>query len=147
MSQTDISFKTSDGVTLRGWFIVPENPNQSAQLPCLVLVHGWSCIKEMALPDIAARLTSALPMNCLIYDQRGFGSSDSFPDQPRQEIIPATQCSDMRDAITYVQTRQDVDKLRIGLWGFSYSGGFALFLAAVDRRIKAVISLAPFVDG
>lgn len=36
---------------------------------------------------------------------------------------------------------------RIGLWGSSFSGANVLWVAAVDRRVKAVVSQAPLMDG
>lgn len=147
MPRTDISFKTSDGVTLRGWFFEPENRPASEKLPCLIVTHGFTCVKEMALSEVATRLTAELAITCLVYDHRGFGSSDTLPGQPRHEVIPYFQCSDMQDAITFVQTKNGVDKDKIGLWGYSYAGGHTLYLGAIDRRVKAVISLAPQVDG
>ncbi|KAE8312823.1 Alpha/Beta hydrolase protein [Aspergillus transmontanensis] len=67
--------------------------------------------------------------------------------QPRQEIITAHQISDYSDAITYLQTRPDINPDRIGVWGSSYSGGHVLCVGAVDRRVKAVVSQVPLVDG
>jgi pimeloyl-ACP methyl ester carboxylesterase len=147
MTRTDVSFQTSDGVTLRGWFFAPETRSKDQKLPCLILAHGFTCVKEMGLDEVASRLTSALPLSCLVFDFRGFGSSDTLPGQPRLEVIPSLQCSDLRDAITFAQTKEGVDKDRIGLWGYSFSGGHVLYLGAVDRRVKAVISLAPMTDG
>jgi cephalosporin-C deacetylase-like acetyl esterase len=147
MTRTDISFQTSDGVTLRGWFFEPETRSKNEKLPCLILVHGFTCIKEMALDNVASRLISALPLTCLVFDYRGFGSSDNLPGQPRLEVIPSHQCSDIRDAITYAQTKDGIDKDKIGLWGYSFGGGHAAYLGAVDRRVKAVISLAPATYG
>ena len=147
MPRTDVAFQTSDGVTLRGWFFTPDDIPRDEKLPCLVTILGFSCVKEMIVPQIASRLTSKLPMACLVFDHRGFGCSDTLPGQARQEIIPAQQCSDVRDAITYCQMREEVDKDKIGLWGYSYGGGHALYVSAVDRRVKATISVAPTVDG
>lgn len=141
----DISFNTSDGVTLRGWFYKPEGA--SPPLPCLVMAHGFSAVKEMDLDTFAEYFTSNLAITCLVYDNRGFGKSDTKEGQPRQEIIPAQQTSDYSDAITYAQTRADVVKEKIGIWGSSYSGGHALWVGAVDRRVKAVLCQVPCVDG
>ncbi|KAI4681660.1 hypothetical protein J4E81_009826 [Alternaria sp. BMP 2799] len=55
--------------------------------------------------------------------------------------------SDISDAITYAQTRPEVDPTKIGIWGSSFSGGNVLWVAAVDRRVKAVVSQAPLVEG
>ncbi|KID83621.1 Esterase/lipase [Metarhizium guizhouense ARSEF 977] len=141
----DVSFKTSDNVTLRGWFYRPDNA--AGQLACLVMAHGFSALKEMNLDTFAEHFISALPICCLVYDNRGFGNSDTGPSQPRQEIIPWQQHSDYSDAITYAQSRHDVDNGKIGIWGSSYSGGHVLWVAAVDRRVKVVLSQVPCVNG
>jgi hypothetical protein len=54
---------------------------------------------------------------------------------------------DYRHAITYVRTRQEVDRDRIGIWGSSYSGGHVIVVAAIDRRVKCVVSQVPLISG
>jgi cephalosporin-C deacetylase-like acetyl esterase len=95
MPRSDVDFKTSDGVTLRGWFYTPDSP--SGKVPCLVMSHGFSALKEMDLDAFAEYFTSKLPLTALVYDNRGFGDSDVAPGQPRSEILPPQQCSDMSD--------------------------------------------------
>jgi len=146
MPRENIAFKTSDNVTLRGWFYTPE-VNPITPLPCLVTSHGFSAIKEMSLDAMATHFISSLPISVLVYDHRGFGASDNHPSAPRQEIIPSLQCSDFSDAITYVQGREDVNREKIGIWGTALSGGHALYIGAVDRRVKAVLSQVPMVSG
>jgi len=101
--------------------------------------HGFSALKEMDLNTFAEYFTSKLPLGCLVYDNRGFGDSDVKDGHPRHEIIPAVQTSDISDAITYAQSRPDVDPEKIGIFGSSYSGGHVLWVGAVDRRVKAVL--------
>lgn len=137
MPRKDIEFKTTDQVTLRGWFYTPESI--SGKLPCLVIAHGWSALKEMDLNTFAEHFTSKLPISCLVYDNRCFGASDG---EPRHEIVPALQMSDYSDAITYAQSLEEVNASKIGIWGSSYSGGHVLTVGAVDRRVKAVLSQA-----
>jgi dipeptidyl aminopeptidase/acylaminoacyl peptidase len=139
MGRENIEFKTSDDVTLRGWFYTPDNAG-SAKLPALVLAHGFSALKEMTLDFYAESFVSALPMCALVYDHRGFGESDHLPGQPRGEIVPMLQISDYSDAITYASTRPEVDPSKVGVWGTSYSGGHVLVVAAIDRRVKVVLS-------
>jgi len=143
----DIEFQTADNVTLRGWFYKPSHADSGLPLPCLVMAHGFSALKEMDLDTFAEHFISNLPLACLVYDNRGFGDSDTKENQPRHEIIPAQQTSDFSDAITYAQSRPDVNKDRIGIWGSSYSGGHVLWVGAVDRRVKVVLSQVPCVDG
>ncbi|KAK9413221.1 putative Esterase/lipase [Seiridium unicorne] len=148
MSREDISFQTADNVTLRGWFYKPSSSHDegstSSALPCLIMAHGFSALKEMDLDTFAEFFTSNLSLTCLVYDNRCFGDSDG---QPRQEIVPALQVSDYSDAITYAQTRPEVNTSKIGIWGSSYSGGHVLQVGACDRRVKAVLSQVPCVDG
>jgi uncharacterized protein len=80
----------------------------------------------------------------VVFDNRNFGASDG---EPRQEIDPWDQVRDYRDAITYASTLPEVDADRIGIWGSSYSGGHVLVVAAIDRRVKAVVCQVPLISG
>ncbi|KAK4902105.1 hypothetical protein LTR27_001007 [Elasticomyces elasticus] len=145
MPRRDVDFQTTDHVTLRGWFFTPEKADN--KLPCLVMAHGWSAVKEMDLDAFAEHFTSQLAITCLVYDNRAFGASDAAPNEPRYEIVPSLQQADYSDAITYAQSLDEVDPERIGIWGSSYSGGHVLFVGAVDRRVKAVLSQVPLTNG
>jgi len=140
MARRDIEFAAA-GVTLRGWFYPAEGASGTA--PTIVLAHGFSAVKEMYL-DRYAELFSANGLNALVFDNRNFGDSDGTP---RQEIDPWAQVQDYRTAITYAITLAETDRNRIGIWGSSYSGGHVLVVAAIDRRVKAVVSQVPMVSG
>lgn len=140
MTRRDIEFD-AEGVTLRGWFY-PAEQHDTAR-PTIILSHGFSAVKEQYL-DHYAEAFAAAGLNALVYDNRNFGDSDG---QPRQEIDPWMQVRDYRHAITYASTLPEVDASQIGIWGSSYSGGNVLVVAAIDRRVKAVVSQGPLVDG
>ena len=146
MPREDVSFQTSDNVTLRGWFYTPEVAS-TTPLPCVVLSQGFTAVKEMFLDKYAEYFISSLPVSVLVYDHRGFGASDTHPSSPRQEIIVSLQVSDFSDAITYAQGREDVNKDKIAVWGVALSGGHALRVGAIDRRVKAVLSQVPMLNG
>jgi hypothetical protein len=80
----------------------------------------------------------------LLYDNRHWGDSDGFP---RQHSNPFSQYTDYYDAFNYACTLPEVDKSRIVYWGSSFSGGNAIYAAAIDRRIKAVIVQCSSVSG
>jgi hypothetical protein len=107
------------------------------------MAHGFSAVKEMYL-DRFAEAFAAAGLNALVFDNRCFGASDG---EPRQEIDPWAQVRDYRHAITYLCTVPEVDPERIGIWGSSYSGGHVLVVAAIDRRVKAVVSQVPLISG
>ena len=107
------------------------------------MAHGFSAVKEMYL-DKFAEVFSANGLNALVFDNRNFGDSDGTP---RLEIDPWAQARDYRHAITYATTLPETDASRIGIWGSSYSGGHVLVVAAIDRRVKAVVSQVPLISG
>jgi fermentation-respiration switch protein FrsA (DUF1100 family) len=140
MGRRDIEFD-AEGVILRGWFYRADGV--SGRAPTVVLAHGFSAVKEMYL-DSFAEVFATAGLNALVFDNRNFGASDG---EPRQEIDPWQQVRDYRHAITYASTLDEVDAERIGVWGSSYSGGHALVLGAIDRRVKAVVAQVPLVSG
>lgn len=140
MRREDVEFH-ADGVTLRGWFYPAKGVDGRA--PVVVMAHGLSAVKEMYLDDYA-EVFSRAGLNVLVYDHRNFGASDG---SPRQEIDPVAQVRDYRHAITYATGRDEVDPARVGIWGSSLSGGHALSVAAVDRRVGAVVAQVPFISG
>jgi hypothetical protein len=46
-----------------------------------------------------------------------------------------------------VLTLPVVDREHIGIWGTSYSGGHVIVVAAIDRRVKCVVSQVPYLGG
>jgi dienelactone hydrolase len=139
MVRRDIEFN-AEGTTLRGWFYPAE---QGTSAPVIVMAHGFAAVKEMYL-DNYAEVFAAAGMGALVFDNRNFGASDGTP---RQEIDPWQQVRDYRHAITYATTLSEVDSGRVGVWGSSYSGGHVLVVAALDRRVRAVVSQVPIVEG
>ena len=80
----------------------------------------------------------------MVHDHRGFGSSGGLP---RNDIDPWTRIGDWRCALSYLESRPEVDSARIGVSGTSYSGGHVLVLGATDRRVKCVVSQVPTISG
>jgi fermentation-respiration switch protein FrsA (DUF1100 family) len=136
----DIEFD-AEGVTLRGWLYLPDDDSRT--VPAVVMAHGFSAVKEMYL-DAFAEVFCAAGLAAVVFDNRNFGASDG---EPRQEIDPWAQVRDYRHAITYAQTRTEIDPNRIGIWGSSYSGGHVLVVGAIDRRVKCVVAQVPLISG
>ena len=136
----DIEFD-AEGVTLRGWFYQPDGVR--GPTPAVVMAHGFSAVKEMYLDSFAEAFMGG-GLAALVFDNRCFGASGG---EPRQEIDPWQQVRDYRHAISYARTRPEVDPARIGVWGSSYSGGHALVLGAIDKRVRCVVAQVPLVSG
>jgi hypothetical protein len=140
MPETRVEFN-SDGETLVGTLFRPEGA--SGSLPTIVAAGGWCYTKEIVLPHIA-RIVNEKNVQFLGFDYAGFGESSG---QRRQHLDPWGQISDYRNALTYVESRDDVDSDKLGVFGISYSGGHVLILAAIDARVKVAVSVVPVVDG
>ncbi|MGD9528445.1 alpha/beta hydrolase [Pseudonocardia sp.] len=137
----DVSFPADDGVTLRGWLYRPDGA--TGPTPLVVMAHGFSATKEMYLDDFA-EVFAAAGLAVLVYDNRNLGESDGpIPG----EIDPWQQIDDYRAALTWGSQLDGIDPARIGVWGSSYSGAHVLVVAAIDRRVRCVVSQVPLVSG
>jgi fermentation-respiration switch protein FrsA (DUF1100 family) len=135
--RTDVEFPGAHGTILRGWLYLPEGGGRG---PGVVMAHGLSATKEMAL-DRFAEVFCAAGLATLVYDHRNLGESDG---EPRQEINPWAQARDYRYAIGWLAARPEVDPARIAIWGSSFSGAHVLAVGAIDERVRAVVANVPF---
>ena len=136
MDQKQVGFSGHGGTELAGIFYLPEG---DGPFPGLVMTHGFSAVKEMCLREFAEVFCEA-GFAVLLYDHRNLGESAG---EPRQEINPWAQIRDYRYALSWMGERPEVNADRLGVWGSSFSGGAVLILAAVDRRVKAVVANVP----
>ncbi|MFC5753243.1 alpha/beta hydrolase [Actinomadura rugatobispora] len=139
MRSQEVEFQ-SEGVTVRGDLLLPEGDGPH---PVVVMAGGWCYVKELRQPQYAEEFVRR-GFAALIFDYRTIGASDGAP---RQHLDPWAQIEDYRNAITYLETRSDIDAGRVGVWGISYSGGHVLVLGAVDPRVKVIVSNVPVIDG
>jgi hypothetical protein len=133
----------SKGLKCSVTFYTPDQVASGDRYPAIVMAHGIGLTKEMGLPQFAEFFVQA-GFVVSLFDYRYLGASEG---EPRGQIIPAEQHEDFRNAITWTQLQSEVDPERIGLWGFSYSGGHALHLAAFDPRVKAIVAQMPAASG
>jgi cephalosporin-C deacetylase-like acetyl esterase len=129
----------SKGLQCSGWLYVPDNLKAGQKVPAIVMAHGFSAVKEQALPDFAEKFVAA-GFVTMVFDYRFFGDSEG---EPRSQIFPIKMVEDYRNAITWVSDHAGVDPQRIGTWGTSFSGGLVLYVGTFDRRVKAVVAQVP----
>ena len=137
----DVEFEVEGGDRLRGWLFTPTAALKP--YPAISMAHGYAGVKEHGLKRFAQAFAEA-GFVVLVHDHRNFGASDGTV---RHDIDPWRQIADWRRAISFLESRPDVDAGRIGIWGTSYAGGHVLVLGATDRRIRAVVSQVPTISG
>ena len=133
----------SNGLRCIGLKYLPPDMKAGEKRPCIVLAHGFSAVKEMYFTDYAQAFSKA-GFVAVVFDYRYLGESEG---EPRGQIFPWEQIEDFRNAITFAQMQPEVDAAKIGVFGSSYSGGHVICLGALDRRVKAVASQVPLIDG
>ncbi len=132
LTYEDVSFTTSDGIRLEGWFI-PSPHSQAA----VILGHGFSRSRQEML-DVA----TMLHRNCygvLLFDWRAHGQSAGD-----RTTFGYQEVKDLAAALDYVVSRPDVDSERIGVLGKSMGAAIAIRGAAVLPQLKAVVSDSPY---
>ncbi len=140
VSKIDVVFPAEGGVMLGAWLFRPEGPGPH---PAITMAHGYAGTKEHGIEPFARTFAEA-GFVVLLHDHRNFGASQG---KPRGDVDPWTQIADWRRAISYLESLEDVDGARIGLWGTSYAGGHAIVLGATDRRLRCIVSQVPTISG
>lgn len=128
MAYADVSFRTQDGLTLRGWWI-PGTRHQT-----IVMVHGLSNNRREPL-DKAGYLHDA-GYNLLVFDLRGHGRSDGSGTTMGYR--------ETQDARAAVAAARSLDGGPIALFGYSLGGSIAVEAGAVDTDVKAVVEDSGF---
>jgi len=136
----DVTIPAEGGIELGAWLFLPEGDGIR---PAITMAHGFGGSREHGLERFAQAFAAA-GFVVLVHDHRNFGMSGG---DLRGDIDPWQQIADWRRAISYLESRPEVDPTRIGLWGTSYAGGHALVLGATDRRLCCVVAQVPTISG
>jgi len=132
----------SEGSKVQGLLRLPDEG--AGPWPGIVQGPGWLGLHDAKLYQRYHRSFTDAGYAVLIFDYRGFGNSEG----ERGLILPLWQADDIRNGISYMQTRSEVDPNRIGLFGSGGTGGaIPIYVAAVDRRVKCVVSNYAFASG
>lgn len=131
----------SAGVRLAGDLYLPDAA-AGGRRAGVVLCCGYTGIKDLYLNDMGRRLADAGYV-ALAFDYKGWGKSDG----PRLRLAPFSRVEDSQAALTYLAQQPEVDPARLGLYGISHGGSIAAFTAAIDRRVRAIVSVTGVGDG
>ena len=146
------SFTFGNGT--RGELYYPAGTASDAKLPTVIWLHGYSY--PMGYMWVYRRSPDLHPILALVragyavvgFDQTGHGSRtdefatffDRFPHWSRL----GRMVSDTRAVIDALQNEDMVDSSRVYLYGYSMGGIVALHTAALDSRVKGIVSICGF---
>ncbi|MBI4789553.1 MAG: alpha/beta fold hydrolase [Chloroflexi bacterium] len=125
-----ISFRTHDGLTLRGWWVPTSFPAKGT----VVFSHGYA---GDCSPDLVyVPLFNRAGYNICLFDYRGHGASDG-----RFTSLVYFERRDLLAALDFLRAR-GIE--RVGLMGFSMGGAIALAVAAQSPMVVGVVSDCSF---
>lgn len=123
----DVSFPSTDGVTLSGWYVPSSNG------AAVVLLPGSGSTRSTVLEH--AVVLARHGYGVLLFDPRGQGNSAGQAMEfgwYGEQDIPA--------AVTFLEQQPDVDSDHIGAVGLSMGGEQAIGALAADHRIRTVVA-------
>lgn len=137
----DITF-LSDGRKLAGHLYLPDGRSADQRRPAVAVVGASSGTKEQT-PAAYARRLVRLGYVALAFDHSTYGESEGTP---RSDENPFAKSEDIKNAVTFLTSREEVDRSRIAALGICGGGGFVPYTAVADRRIKAVATVSGLPD-
>jgi len=119
----DVSFTTSDGLRLQGWYIRSHNGAAVISFP------------GRAGSQSRAKMLADHGYGVLLFDRRGEGESEGDPN-----LLGWQGERDIHAAVRFLQRQPDVDAQRIGGIGLSVGGEMMIEAAAESKALKAIVS-------
>jgi dipeptidyl aminopeptidase/acylaminoacyl peptidase len=141
MSKQAVTFY-SQGCKLMGDLYRPDNLGGGETRAGILLCHGYTGVKDLYLPDNAAALV-AEGYVVLAFDYKGWGESEGL----KSHLNPHGRVADAQAALTFLALQPEVDADRLGVYGTSYGGATVVWLAAVDERVKCMVSVVGIGHG
>lgn len=129
----NITFVTSDRLTLHGWLI----PADGKPKGVIVCCHGVDSDRTDLLPTAA--ILHKAHYAVLLFDFRARGESEG-----KRCTLGYREVGDLLAAIDYIKLRPELTHVPLGLLGESMGGAVALMGAARCPDVKGVIAESPF---
>lgn len=127
-----VTFRSSDGVRLRGWFV----PRPKAR-GTILLCHGYPGNRADLLSYIGFLHRGGFQV--LAFDFRALGESGGA-----MSTIGYREVGDALGAVAYLKARRDTKHLPVGILGTSMGGAVALQAASLSPDLRAVVADSPY---
>lgn len=135
-----VQFKNRYGITLVGDLYIPKNVTKGTKLKAIAISGPFGAVKEQT-SGLHAQTLAELGFVTLAFDPSFTGESALANKNLAQNVAsPDIYTEDFSAAIDFLTNHKMVDKDKIGVIGICGFGGFGLNAAAIDTRIKAVVT-------
>lgn len=130
-----VSFKNRYGIMLVGDLYIPKE-KPAGKMPAIALSGPFGAVKEQA-SGLYAQTLAQRGFITLAFDPSYTGESGG---EPRSVASPDINTEDFSAAVDFLSNHENVDPEKIGILGICGFGGLGLNAAAMDTRIKAVVT-------
>lgn len=134
-----VTFRNRYGLTLAADLYLPKERG-AKPLPALAVSGPFGAVKEQS-SGLYAQTMAERGFVTLAFDPSYTGESGG---EPRNVASPDINTEDFSAAVDFLGLQDVVDRERIGLIGVCGYGGMGLNAAAVDKRIKAVVTTSMY---
>ncbi len=133
-AQQAVTFPSGDA-TAQGLLYLPHGAGSH---PALVVIHEWWGLNDWIKEEAAGYAAKGYVVLAVdLY--RGKTADNPETAHELMRGLPQDQgVRDLTSAFTYLQSRKEVNRSRIGAVGWCMGGGFALQLAIAEPALKAV---------
>ncbi|HOL23025.1 MAG TPA: alpha/beta fold hydrolase, partial [bacterium] len=129
----NIILKTVDGKNLKGWFI-PSSKGKGV----IICLHGYPSNKSDILPVVSFLYPE---FSLLLFDFRAHGESEG-----KITYFGLKEFMDVRAAMDFIKSRDDIKNNRIGIWGYSLGGAVGIITSAKYEGIDAIVTDSAFAN-
>ena len=138
VTRTHVRYENRYGIELAADLYTPKNLDKNIKNPGIIIGPPYGGVKEQG-PSVYANQLASLGYVCLAFDPSFNGESGG---KARKASSSEIFVEDFSAGVDYLGTLSYIDREKIGGIGICGSGGFLLGAAAIDSRIKAVVTVA-----
>lgn len=135
-----VRYRNRYGIPLAGDLYTAKNMDQDRRHMAVIVGAPYGGVKEQG-PAVYANELAMRGFVVLTFDPCYMGESGG---EPRHVSSPDLFSENISAGVDYLGLQPFVDREKIGVIGICGSGGFALSAAAVDTRIKAVVTASMY---
>jgi dipeptidyl-peptidase-4 len=146
-----LEVKAHDGTTLYATLLLPQGVTNPASVPLIVNPYGGpgplSVGNEWNRTTLFDELLAQHGFAVLHADNRGMGMRGRAFAQAAYHNFGPVQFEDQLTVLdTALAQYPQLDKKRLGWWGWSWGGTFTLYAMSHSDRFRAGVSVAPVTD-
>ena len=140
VERTHVRYRNRYGIALAGDLYTIKNMDKTGNYAAIVVGAPYGGVKEQG-PSVYANELAKRGFVVLTFDPCYMGESGG---EPRHVSSPDLFSENISAGVDYLGLLPYVDRNKIAALGICGSGGFSLSAAAMDTRIKAVITASMF---